>query len=64
MSCKGNSGKRLFQVQTTKDDVPTFWVPGDSAVEVLRYLKTEAEQPYQTLYDLTVIDERVPHTQG
>ena len=47
-----------FSGQPTKDEVPTFWISPDSAVEVLRYLKTEAKQPFQTLYDLTVIDER------
>jgi len=52
-------GEAAFSIQPTKDEVPTFWVPEDSAVEVLRYLKTDAEQPYQTLYDLTVIYERV-----
>ena len=51
-------GEAAFSSQTAKDDVPTFWVPADSAGKVLRYLKAEAEQPYQTLYDLTVIDER------
>jgi len=56
---KGKFGETAFTSQTTKDDVPTFWVQRDSAVEVLRYLKTEARQPFQTLYDLTLIDERV-----
>jgi NADH-quinone oxidoreductase subunit C/D len=55
---QGRFGDAAFTGQSTKDDVPTFWVPENSAVEVLRYLKTEAGKPFQTLYDLTVIDER------
>ena len=43
--------------QQTRDDVPTFWVPSTTLVEVLRYLKS-AERPYRMLYDLTAIDER------
>jgi NADH-quinone oxidoreductase subunit C/D len=45
--------------QSTKDDVPTLWVPREMVHEIVKYFKTGVERPYQTLYDLTVIDERV-----
>ncbi len=45
--------------QPTRDGVPTAWVPSDQVGEVLRYLKTEVERPYQVLFDLTAVDERV-----
>jgi NADH-quinone oxidoreductase subunit C/D len=45
--------------QLTRDDIPTFWVNPENLREVLRYLKTEVDRPFRTLYDLTAIDERV-----
>ena len=45
--------------QSTMDDVPTLWVPKDMVHEIVKYFKSGVERPYQTLYDLTVIDERV-----
>ena len=45
--------------QETRDGIPTVWVPGEKAPDVLRFLKTEADKPYPMLYDLTGIDERV-----
>lgn len=48
-----------FVMQHTRDAIPTLWVPRDHLRDVLRYLKTEAPQPYRMLYDLTAIDERV-----
>jgi len=54
-----------FVSQATRDGVPTLWVPRDDVLAVLRFLKTEVEQPYKTLYDLTAIDERVrAHREG
>lgn len=52
------AGVRLTP-QATEDDIPTVWVPGEHARDVLRYLKEEIERPYRMLYDLTAIDERV-----
>jgi NADH-quinone oxidoreductase subunit C/D len=51
-------GNTSFVIQSTRDDIPTLWVPQTSLHEVLQYLKTEAPAPYRTLYDLTAIDER------
>jgi len=47
-----------FTEQATADGVPTLWAPGEQASAVLRYLRADAERPYQMLYDLTAIDER------
>jgi len=46
-------------VQSTRDEIPTLWIPPDSVREVLRFLKTGVEQPYKMLYDLSAIDERM-----
>ncbi len=48
-----------FVFQPTRDAIPTVWVPAADITEVLRFLKTEVDKPYRTLYDLTAIDERV-----
>ena len=52
-------GKDAVAPQSTRDEIPTFWVSGDRFHDALRYLKLEAEQPYAMLYDLTAIDERM-----
>ena len=44
--------------QETADQVPTLWIEPHHHLRVLRYLKTEVENPYRMLYDLTAIDER------
>ncbi len=44
--------------QQTRDDFPTIWVPRESIVPVLGFLKNEASQPFRLLFDLTAIDER------
>ena len=52
-------------VQPTCDEIPTVWVDARKVKEVLRHLKSEIDQPYRTLYDLTAIDERERiHRQG
>src|SRR5215472_2503281 len=45
--------------EETHDAIPTFWVPKDRLIDVLRLLKNDGEQPYRMLYDLTAIDERM-----
>lgn len=55
-------GERLglaLTAQETPDQVPTFWVAKDRMPAVLRFLKEGIEQPYQMLYDLSAIDERM-----
>jgi NADH-quinone oxidoreductase subunit C/D len=44
--------------QETKDEIPTFWVSRDKIAETLKFLKTEASNPYRMLYDLTAIDDQ------
>ncbi len=51
-------GERTFTLQPTADSIPTLWVEKESAIEVLRYLKTGITKPYCMLYDLTAVDER------
>lgn len=58
-------GAAAFTAQPTRDALPTFWVDKDQVRAVLHYLKREAQPPYQVLYDLTAIDERVRgHREG
>ncbi len=45
--------------QETCDEIPTLWTSSDRICEILSYLKTETDKPYQMLYDLTAVDERV-----
>ena len=45
--------------QATVDDYPTVWVERENIQDVLRYLKNEADTPYELLYDLSAIDERL-----
>jgi NADH-quinone oxidoreductase subunit C/D len=55
-------GARFGEVctfQPTVDEIPTAWVPRERLLDVLGYLKREAEQPYGMLFDLTGIDERL-----
>jgi NADH-quinone oxidoreductase subunit C/D len=49
----------LITVQPTRDAIPTVWIDRDYLRETLRYLKTEAPDPYAMLFDLTALDERV-----
>jgi len=47
-------GEALFVVQKCADNIPTLWVPRQSLVVVLQYLKPQ----FSMLYDLFAIDER------
>lgn len=49
----------VIAAQDTNDGIPTLWVSGDRAPDILRYLKNGIGNPFRTLYDLTAIDERV-----
>jgi NADH-quinone oxidoreductase subunit C/D len=46
-------------MQSTCDGIPTIWVEQQHLIEMLRYLKYDANPRYPMLYDLTAIDERV-----
>ena len=54
-----------FVVQPTADEIPTVWVPAERAREIVGHLKSEAEETFPMLYDLTAIDERTrTHREG
>jgi NADH-quinone oxidoreductase subunit C/D len=55
----GRFGPQAILPQATRDDVPTAYVPAGQVRQVLRHLKSELPQPYNLLYDLTAIDERL-----
>jgi NADH-quinone oxidoreductase subunit C/D len=45
--------------QDTHDRIPTFWLPKDRLLGLLRFLKEGVDRPYRMLYDLSAIDERM-----
>ncbi len=51
-------GEHVFHEQLTRDETPTIWTPQGKIIAVLQYLRSDVEQPYRMLYDLTAIDER------
>lgn len=56
--------KSILAVQQTADEFPTLWISPDTIVELIAFLKNEAEQPYKMLYDLTAIDEQAREHRG
>ena len=56
-------GPRLFpgamRSQAAADGIPTLWIGRDGLPDVMRHLKTGLDRPYEMLYDLSVIDERI-----
>jgi NADH-quinone oxidoreductase subunit C/D len=44
--------------ETTRDGIPTFWLPRSDIHEAVRQLRHGVPQPFKMLYDLTAIDER------
>lgn len=44
--------------EETNDGLPTFWVPDEKILSVLRFLKDRADPRYETLFDLTAVDQR------
>ncbi len=61
---RGALPRAVVAVQPTCDEIPTLWVEPEMALEVLRYLKRQVDQPFCLLYDLTAIDERVRSQRG
>src|SRR3990172_2455156 len=51
-------GEGVINPQSTRDEIPTAWVPASKVFGVRASLKPPAEKPYRMLYDLTAIDER------
>ncbi len=52
-------GQEHLTEQHTADGIPTLWVGPERLHDVLNYLKHDIHHPYEMLYDLTAIDERV-----
>jgi NADH-quinone oxidoreductase subunit C/D len=44
--------------QSTRDDIPTFWVSPNDIHRAVNQLRNIVPQPYKMLYDVTAIDER------
>lgn len=58
-------GVEAVTPQLVRDEVPTFWTTRDKVHEMVRHLKAGVPDPYQVLYDVTAIDERVrTHREG
>ena len=45
--------------QETVDGIPTLWLARGEVRDALRFLKSRVKPPYDMLYDLSAIDERV-----
>ncbi len=52
-------GENAFVRQSTKDDVPTLWIPLQQRDAVLRFLKCSVPKPFRMLLDLQAVDERM-----
>jgi len=53
------------RVQSTVDGTPTIWVDAKRVREVMGFLKRELASPFDLLYDLSAIDERLrAHREG
>ena len=48
-----------FVEQAVCDGIDTLWAPAGRIIDVLRFLNTQVAQPFEMLYDLTAIDERL-----
>ena len=55
---EGRFGAGAFTAQETRSGFPTLWTSRERLPAALKFLKTEVERPFGTLYDLTAIDER------
>lgn len=51
-------GAGAFVAEKTRADFPTLWVSKTDIPGILHFLKAEIDRPFETLYDLTAIDER------
>jgi NADH-quinone oxidoreductase subunit C/D len=52
-------GARAFAAQATRDGIATLWTDARRVRDVLAYLKREGDPPFEMLYDITAIDERL-----
>lgn len=54
-----HTADHLLAVQTTCDDIPTLWIAPGHVPETLRYLKNDIGKPFEMLFDITAVDERM-----
>ncbi len=47
------------QRQSTKDGIPTVWISADKLLDLMRHLSRGGARPFDLLFDLSVIDERL-----
>ena len=52
-------GTGTVRPQDLADGIATCWVPPDKVPEALAFLKNDIERPYNLLYDISAIDERL-----
>jgi NADH-quinone oxidoreductase subunit C/D len=48
----------VLSQQAAADGTPTLWIGQDQIRDVLRFVKSKVQDPYNLLYDLTAVDER------
>jgi NADH-quinone oxidoreductase subunit C/D len=53
------AAEKFLSVQPTCDDIPTLWIAPDHVRETLRYLKNDVVKPFEMLFDITAVDERM-----
>ncbi|QIY10484.1 NADH-quinone oxidoreductase subunit C/D [Plesiomonas shigelloides] len=51
-------GREMFTLQTSKTGMPVIWLPKSALVDVISFLK-KIPKPYNILYDLHAVDERL-----
>lgn len=51
-------GREMFTLQTSKTGMPVIWLPKSALVDVISFLK-KIHKPYNMLYDLHAVDERL-----
>ncbi|MGL5681077.1 MAG: NADH-quinone oxidoreductase subunit C/D [Plesiomonas shigelloides] len=51
-------GREMFTLQASKTGMPVIWLPKSALVDVISFLK-KIPKPYNMLYDLHAVDERL-----
>lgn len=51
-------GREMFTLQTSKTGMPVIWLPKSALVDVISFFK-KIPKPYNMLYDLHAVDERL-----
>jgi NADH-quinone oxidoreductase subunit C/D len=54
-----HTADHLLAVQATCDDIPTLWIAPGHVRETLRYLKSGIGKPFDMLFDIAGVDERM-----